>query len=71
MSLAIIRQLPGCRPILHAIVEDSKDPDVDDQADYLSTCADEEIKRFRKQFPEFNTAIFHIQDMESVQTLSR
>lgn len=61
MPLAIIRHLPPYQPILHAVVMESSDPEVDDQESYMRCKAQEIMDEFKRQFVEFSTAEFYLQ----------
>lgn len=59
MPLVVIRQLPGRKPVTHCIVMESKDPDVDDQQNYMEDIANRSIIKLKEQFPEFREAAFY------------
>jgi hypothetical protein len=63
MPLAIIRHLPNCQPVLHGVVQESNDPEVDDQQHYMESRANDIVENFKKRFVEFNAATFYYQNI--------
>lgn len=63
MPLAIIRHLPNCQPVLHGVVQESNNLDVDDEQHYMKNRADSVVEEFKKKFVEFNAATFYYQNI--------
>lgn len=59
VRLVLIRQLHGSEPQVSAVFDPSDDPEVEDQEHYMKACADDHIKDFIRQFPEFLHAKFY------------
>ena len=63
MPIAIIRHLPNCQPVLHGVVQESNNLDVDDEQHYMKNRADSVVEEFKKKFVEFNAATFYYQNI--------
>lgn len=59
MPLAIIRQLPNHTPVLHGVVQESTDPAVDHQMQYMEETAIRRVEEFKEKFVEFKKATFY------------
>lgn len=60
----IIRHLPNSRPVTCGIIDESKDPQVDDMDHYLYAMANDKIRLFKQHFVEFKAATWYVDLME-------
>ncbi len=60
----IIRQLPGSRPVATGVIQDPKDPEIDNLNHYFKSKGEEIIENFKKQLPEFKEAAWYIDIVE-------
>ena len=63
----VIRHLPGSRPVTCAVVDenDASHRDIDDVDHYLCSQAEDHIRRFKNDFPEFRRATWYVDLMTS------
>lgn len=59
-SAVVIRQMPGARPVTTAVIHESTSRDIDNMDHYLTSEAEESIRRFKNDFPEFRMAMWYI-----------
>ena len=57
--MVLVRHLPGANPVAFKVIEESKDPGVDDQEHYMNSVADDEIIDLKHHVPEFRDADFY------------
>ncbi len=64
LTAVVIRHLHRHRPVVSAVIQQSKDKDVDDQVHYLFSKAEEHMQEFKNTFVEFNRANWYVDIVE-------
>lgn len=69
-KLIVIRKLKSTpdheyEPEVLCVIEESTDPDVTDQYEYMRDIAKDKIDKFRNKFPEFKNANFYFRYIDS------
>lgn len=61
----LIRHLPNNRPVTCAVIEESDDSSIDSMDHYLCSQAEDRIRRFVRDFPEFRQATWYVDLLHS------
>jgi len=64
-AIVIVRHLPDCEPVAHAVISVGNFRSTDYSVEsHLEELAKENVKEFKKEFVEFNKANFYFSIME-------
>lgn len=62
----VLRKLSGHETSVSAVIEDPQDPEIDNLQGYFESRMRDHVDEFCKMFPEFRTADFRLQILETM-----